>query len=91
MIWCGVWLSGPLSLPIVKVGDDARRARPNLGGTRKLGPTGPAMAGVGGWWTPVVPPVASVGGAALLIGAVAGLMPALRASRMSPMEALAAA
>jgi putative ABC transport system permease protein len=37
-----------------------------------------------------VPPLAWAGGfgAAILIGAVAGLMPALRAARMSPTEAL---
>jgi putative ABC transport system permease protein len=41
-------------------------------------------------WSTLVPPVAIVGGvlAALLIGAIAGLYPAVRASRMSPTEAL---
>jgi putative ABC transport system permease protein len=41
-------------------------------------------------WTVVVPPLAWAGGfgAALLIGAIAGLLPALRAARMSPTEAL---
>jgi putative ABC transport system permease protein len=41
-------------------------------------------------WAVVVPPLAWGGGlgAALLIGAVAGLLPALRAARMSPTEAL---
>ena len=41
-------------------------------------------------WAWVVPPVAIGGGlaAALMIGAVAGLYPALRAARMSPTEAL---
>jgi putative ABC transport system permease protein len=41
-------------------------------------------------WSVVVPPLAWGGGfgAALLIGAVAGLLPALRAARMSPTEAL---
>jgi len=41
-------------------------------------------------WQVVVPPLAWAGGfgAAVLIGAVAGLMPALRAARMSPTEAL---
>ena len=41
-------------------------------------------------WAIVVPPLAWGGGfgAALLIGAVAGLLPALRAARMSPTEAL---
>jgi putative ABC transport system permease protein len=41
-------------------------------------------------WTAVVPTRAVVGGlaAALLIGAVAGLLPAIRAARLSPTEAL---
>ena len=41
-------------------------------------------------WAIVIPTVAWAGGfaAALLIGAVAGLMPALRAAKMSPTEAL---
>jgi putative ABC transport system permease protein len=41
-------------------------------------------------WTVVVPPQAWAGGlgAALLIGAAAGLLPALRAARMSPTQAL---
>jgi len=41
-------------------------------------------------WTVVVPTIAWTGGlgSALLIGAVAGLLPALRAARMSPTEAL---
>ena len=46
-------------------------------------------AGIKGW-VPVVPVEAWVGGlaAAVVIGAVAGLLPALRAARMSPTEAL---
>ena len=41
-------------------------------------------------WSTLVPPIAIIGGvlAALLIGAIAGLYPAVRASRMSPTEAL---
>jgi putative ABC transport system permease protein len=41
-------------------------------------------------WSIVVPPVAWAGGlgAAVLIGAAAGLLPALRAARMAPTEAL---
>ena len=41
-------------------------------------------------WAVVIPPLAWGGGfgASLLIGAVAGLLPALRAARMSPTEAL---
>jgi putative ABC transport system permease protein len=43
-------------------------------------------------WPAVVPPLATAGGvvATLLIGAVAGLYPAVRAARLSPTEALAA-
>jgi putative ABC transport system permease protein len=41
-------------------------------------------------WTVVIPTVAWAGGigAAILIGAVAGILPALRAARMSPTESL---
>jgi hypothetical protein len=41
-------------------------------------------------WAAVIPPLAWAGGlgAAVLIGASAGLVPALRAARMSPTEAL---
>jgi putative ABC transport system permease protein len=41
-------------------------------------------------WTVVIPTAAWVGGfaAAILIGAIAGLLPALRAARMSPTQAL---
>ena len=41
-------------------------------------------------WALVIPPLAWAGGltSALLIGAVAGLLPAIRAARMSPTEAL---
>ena len=44
-------------------------------------------------WGVLVPPLAMVGGfaAALIIGAVAGLYPAIRASRLSPTEALRSA
>jgi putative ABC transport system permease protein len=50
--------------------------------------TGGYAAGQG--WRIVVPASAVVGGvaAALVIGAVAGLYPALRATRLSPTEAL---
>jgi putative ABC transport system permease protein len=41
-------------------------------------------------WTVVIPPLAWGGGfgAALVIGAAAGLVPALRAARLSPTQAL---
>ena len=41
-------------------------------------------------WPPLIPPVAVVAGpaAALVIGAVAGLYPALRAARLAPVDAL---
>ena len=41
-------------------------------------------------WSPVVPPIALGGGllAAVVIGAVAGLYPSLRAARVSPTDAL---
>jgi putative ABC transport system permease protein len=41
-------------------------------------------------WATVIPPVAWAGGlgATILIGAAAGLLPALRAARMSPTQAL---
>jgi putative ABC transport system permease protein len=41
-------------------------------------------------WSVVIPPVAAVGGlaAALTVGAIAGLYPAIRAARTSPTEAL---
>jgi len=41
-------------------------------------------------WATVVPPLAWAGGlaAAVLIGAAAGLLPALKAARLSPTQAL---
>jgi putative ABC transport system permease protein len=41
-------------------------------------------------WDALIPPIAMVGGvgAAVIIGAIAGLYPAIRAARMSPTEAL---
>jgi putative ABC transport system permease protein len=55
-----------------------------------LGVLSTAVYASGKGWTVVVPTIAWAGGlgSALLIGAVAGLLPALRAARMSPTEAL---
>jgi putative ABC transport system permease protein len=41
-------------------------------------------------WATLVPPVAMIGGfaAALLIGGIAGLQPAIKAANLSPTEAL---
>jgi putative ABC transport system permease protein len=63
-----------------------------LGGAVGVGLGGAATAiyATGKDWAIVIPTFAWTGGlaAALLIGAVAGLLPALRAARMSPTEAL---
>lgn len=63
-----------------------------------VGGAGGVLLGVGvtwAWatwrgWSVLIPPIALAGGigAALLIGAIAGLYPATRAARMSPTEAL---
>jgi putative ABC transport system permease protein len=55
-----------------------------------LGAASTAVYATAKHWAVVVPVQAWAGGlgAALLIGAVAGLLPALRAARMSPTEAL---
>jgi putative ABC transport system permease protein len=55
-----------------------------------LGALATAAFAIGNGWLIVVPPVAVWGGlgAALLVGAIAGLYPALRASRLAPTEAL---
>ena len=49
-----------------------------------------AIYATGKGWAVVIPPLAWAGGpgAALLIGAIAGLLPALKAARMSPTQAL---
>jgi len=54
---------------------------------------GAAATAIGAYvkgWTTVIPPEAWAGGlgAAIVIGAIAGLLPALRAARMSPTQAL---
>jgi putative ABC transport system permease protein len=55
-----------------------------------VGATATAVYAHSKHWATVVPTVAWTGGlaAALVIGAIAGLLPALRAARMSPTEAL---
>src|SRR5207244_7314548 len=55
-----------------------------------LGVIATAVYAMSQHWSVVLPPLALYGGtgAALLIGAVAGLYPALRAARLSPTEAL---
>ena len=57
-----------------------------------LGAGGTAAYASARGWTAVVPPlgVAAGVGAAVVIGAVAGLYPAVRAARMAPAEALRA-
>jgi putative ABC transport system permease protein len=55
-----------------------------------LGSLATAVYALGSRWTVVIPPLAIWGGmsAALLVGAAAGLYPALRAARLSPTTAL---
>jgi putative ABC transport system permease protein len=66
-----------------------------LAGIGGLGGVLLGIAVTAGWawvqgWGVLIPPIAIVGGivAALLIGAIAGLYPAMRAARVSPTEAL---
>jgi putative ABC transport system permease protein len=62
--------------------------RQEIGLRRALGATAVYAHAKG--WAIVIPPEAWAGGlgAALLIGAVAGLLPAIRAARLSPTQAL---
>ena len=55
-----------------------------------LGAAATAVYATGKGWAIIIPALAWGGGlgAALLIGAAAGLLPALRAARMSPTQAL---
>jgi putative ABC transport system permease protein len=63
-----------------------------LGGVAGIitGAAATAIYARGKGWTTVIPPEAWAGGlaAAVLIGALAGLLPAIRAARLSPTEAL---
>jgi putative ABC transport system permease protein len=63
-----------------------------LGGAAGVaaGAAATAIYAAGKGWAVVIPPLAWAGGlgAALLIGAIAGLLPALKAARMSPTQAL---
>ena len=67
----------------------ARRARGRAARRARDGAATPRSQG----WETVVPPLAVAGGlvAAAVIGAVAGLYPALRAARLSPTDALRSA
>ena len=74
--------------PVPARGDPARAARRR--GRRRAGALATAIYATVKHWAIVIPPLAWAGGfgAAIAIGAVAGLLPALRAARMSPTEAL---
>jgi len=79
-------------VPEVGLGPSEAAGRTADTATVGRGP-GPQLRGRSGkGWPAVVPAWASVGalGATLLIGAVAGLYPAVRAARLAPTAALAA-
>jgi putative ABC transport system permease protein len=79
-------------VPGLRPSDLARVASPLLGGAVGVsaGAFATAIYAATKEWAIVIPTLAWAGGlaAAIAIGAVAGLLPALRAARMSPTEAL---
>ena len=75
--------------PVPRRGDPARAPRRRRSASSSASISTAIYASTKGWGV-VIPPLAWGGGlgAALVIGAVAGLWPALRAARLSPTEAL---
>ena len=80
---------GPDPAPVPRRSDPARPRRRRRRRRRSASPPPPSTPHTKHWAT-VLPPLAWAGGlgAALAIGAVAGLLPAVRAARLSPTEAL---